>query len=223
MGQAYVSFTRNSTEQIRSKVIDELWILNFFEVSWINESSEIKTKKVRNNANIQISAMVPCPSATAVQLVDRATGSQFARVSMHLPRSHRQEDILRLRASGSYGRQTKLENISDGSPENADGRSNLCLNHELSARRVGFFHNIISPRANWNITYDSRSLVWIFFFFFQRAVGERQRRWRGEAQDQSHGRREPWERRWHKHQQRHVERSQSCYRHFRKGHRRPFY
>ncbi|XP_001604604.4 calcium-dependent secretion activator isoform X2 [Nasonia vitripennis] len=31
MGQAYVSFTRNSTEQIRSKVIDELWILNFFE------------------------------------------------------------------------------------------------------------------------------------------------------------------------------------------------
>jgi hypothetical protein len=32
MGQAYVSFTRNSTEQIRSKVIDELWILNFFEV-----------------------------------------------------------------------------------------------------------------------------------------------------------------------------------------------
>lgn len=33
MGQAYVSFTRNSTEQIRSKVIDELWILTFFEVS----------------------------------------------------------------------------------------------------------------------------------------------------------------------------------------------
>ncbi|KAJ8664953.1 hypothetical protein QAD02_006615 [Eretmocerus hayati] len=31
MGQAYVSFTRNSTEQIRSKVTDELWILNFFE------------------------------------------------------------------------------------------------------------------------------------------------------------------------------------------------
>ncbi|XP_014212617.1 calcium-dependent secretion activator isoform X3 [Copidosoma floridanum] len=31
MGQAYVSFTRNSTEQIRTKVIDELWILNFFE------------------------------------------------------------------------------------------------------------------------------------------------------------------------------------------------
>lgn len=35
MGQAYVSFTRNSTEQIRSKVIDELWILNFFEVSFL--------------------------------------------------------------------------------------------------------------------------------------------------------------------------------------------
>ncbi|KAL7290105.1 hypothetical protein TKK_0015827 [Trichogramma kaykai] len=31
LGHAYVSFTRNSTEQIRSKVIDELWILNFFE------------------------------------------------------------------------------------------------------------------------------------------------------------------------------------------------
>ncbi|XP_058794999.1 calcium-dependent secretion activator [Phymastichus coffea] len=31
MGQAYVTFTRNSSEQIRSKIIDELWILNFFE------------------------------------------------------------------------------------------------------------------------------------------------------------------------------------------------
>ncbi|XP_074000165.1 calcium-dependent secretion activator 1 isoform X2 [Rhodnius prolixus] len=31
MGQAYVNFTRNSMDQIRSKVNDELWILNFFE------------------------------------------------------------------------------------------------------------------------------------------------------------------------------------------------
>ena len=32
MGQAYVNFTRNCMDQIRSKVIDELWILNFSEV-----------------------------------------------------------------------------------------------------------------------------------------------------------------------------------------------
>jgi hypothetical protein len=32
MGQAYVNFTRNCMDQIRSKVNDELWILNFFEV-----------------------------------------------------------------------------------------------------------------------------------------------------------------------------------------------
>ncbi|XP_023290485.1 calcium-dependent secretion activator isoform X2 [Orussus abietinus] len=31
MGQAYVNFTRNCMDQIRSKVIDELWILTFFE------------------------------------------------------------------------------------------------------------------------------------------------------------------------------------------------
>ncbi|XP_015602343.1 calcium-dependent secretion activator isoform X2 [Cephus cinctus] len=31
MGQAYVNFTRNCMDQIRSKVIDELWILIFFE------------------------------------------------------------------------------------------------------------------------------------------------------------------------------------------------
>ncbi|XP_015112317.1 calcium-dependent secretion activator isoform X2 [Diachasma alloeum] len=31
MGQAYVNFARNCMDQIRSKVIDELWILNFFE------------------------------------------------------------------------------------------------------------------------------------------------------------------------------------------------
>nr|CAD7395440.1 unnamed protein product [Timema poppensis] len=33
MGQAYVNFTRNCMDQIRSKVNDELWILNFFERS----------------------------------------------------------------------------------------------------------------------------------------------------------------------------------------------
>ncbi|XP_014468672.1 PREDICTED: calcium-dependent secretion activator isoform X3 [Dinoponera quadriceps] len=31
MGQAYVNFTRNCMDQIRSKVLDELWILTFFE------------------------------------------------------------------------------------------------------------------------------------------------------------------------------------------------
>ncbi|XP_057323000.1 calcium-dependent secretion activator isoform X2 [Microplitis mediator] len=36
MGQAYVNFTRNCMDQIRSKVIDELWILNFFE-QWYTE------------------------------------------------------------------------------------------------------------------------------------------------------------------------------------------
>ena len=33
MGQAYVNFTRNCMDQIRGKVIDELWIMTFFEVS----------------------------------------------------------------------------------------------------------------------------------------------------------------------------------------------
>ena len=32
LGQAYVNFTRNSMDQIRSKVNDELWILNLFDV-----------------------------------------------------------------------------------------------------------------------------------------------------------------------------------------------
>lgn len=31
MGQGYVNFTRNCMDQIRGKVTDELWILNFFE------------------------------------------------------------------------------------------------------------------------------------------------------------------------------------------------
>jgi hypothetical protein len=34
MGQAYVNFTRNCMDQIRSKVNDELWILTFFEVRY---------------------------------------------------------------------------------------------------------------------------------------------------------------------------------------------
>ncbi|XP_065220918.1 calcium-dependent secretion activator [Planococcus citri] len=50
MGQAYVNFTRNSMDQIRSKVNDELWILNFFELwymaqvqiicNWLSERME---------------------------------------------------------------------------------------------------------------------------------------------------------------------------------------
>ncbi|KAL1493003.1 hypothetical protein ABEB36_011149 [Hypothenemus hampei] len=35
VGQSYVNFLRNSMEQIRGKVTDELWILNFFE-QWYN-------------------------------------------------------------------------------------------------------------------------------------------------------------------------------------------
>ena len=32
LGKSYVNFARNSMEQIRQKVNDELWILNLFEV-----------------------------------------------------------------------------------------------------------------------------------------------------------------------------------------------
>jgi MUN domain len=39
MGQAFVSFERNNVDQIRSKVNDELWILNFFEVRSIKDLS----------------------------------------------------------------------------------------------------------------------------------------------------------------------------------------
>lgn len=39
MGQAYVNFARNCMDQIRSKVNDELWILNFFEVRYILSNS----------------------------------------------------------------------------------------------------------------------------------------------------------------------------------------
>ena len=35
LGQAYVNFTRNSMDQIRSKVNDELWILTLFDVIYI--------------------------------------------------------------------------------------------------------------------------------------------------------------------------------------------
>lgn len=33
LGKAYINFARNSMDQIRQKVNDELWILNLFEVS----------------------------------------------------------------------------------------------------------------------------------------------------------------------------------------------
>ncbi|XP_019699910.1 calcium-dependent secretion activator isoform X2 [Harpegnathos saltator] len=40
MGQAYVNFTRNCMDQIRSKVLDELWILTFFE-QWYTAQIQI--------------------------------------------------------------------------------------------------------------------------------------------------------------------------------------
>lgn len=36
MGQAYVTFSRNAMDQIRSKITDELWILTFFEVKKVD-------------------------------------------------------------------------------------------------------------------------------------------------------------------------------------------
>lgn len=41
LGQAYVNFTRNSMDQIRSKVNDELWILNLFDVRGRNHNSSL--------------------------------------------------------------------------------------------------------------------------------------------------------------------------------------
>ena len=32
VGKAYVNFVRNTTEQLRQKVSDELWVINLFEV-----------------------------------------------------------------------------------------------------------------------------------------------------------------------------------------------
>lgn len=37
LGQGYVNFTRNCMDQIRGKVTDELWILNFFEQWYTNQ------------------------------------------------------------------------------------------------------------------------------------------------------------------------------------------
>nr|CAD7435882.1 unnamed protein product [Timema monikensis] len=49
MGQAYVNFTRNCMDQIRSKVNDELWILNFFELS----NQQLFCNKLHCNSSIK--------------------------------------------------------------------------------------------------------------------------------------------------------------------------
>nr|CAD7260059.1 unnamed protein product [Timema shepardi] len=49
MGQAYVNFTRNCMDQIRSKVNDELWILNFFELS----NHQLFCNKLHCNSSIK--------------------------------------------------------------------------------------------------------------------------------------------------------------------------
>jgi len=49
MGQAYVNFTRNCMDQIRSKVLDELWILTFFEVRIDKKTTE---KNFTSNCNL---------------------------------------------------------------------------------------------------------------------------------------------------------------------------
>jgi len=55
---------------------------------------------------------------------------------MYLPSSHREEGLLGFRAPGCHGGETQHEDISDYRQEDEDGRSNLCLNHERSERRV---------------------------------------------------------------------------------------
>lgn len=55
---------------------------------------------------------------------------------MYLSRTHRQEDLFGLRASRCHGGKAQLEDISDYIEEDADGGSNLCLNHERSERGV---------------------------------------------------------------------------------------
>jgi hypothetical protein len=54
MGQAYVNFTRNCMDQIRSKVNDELWILNFFEVRYILSNAVWYTVRSRRDVGLML-------------------------------------------------------------------------------------------------------------------------------------------------------------------------
>ncbi|KAI4493140.1 hypothetical protein M0802_009557 [Mischocyttarus mexicanus] len=47
MGAAYVNFTRNCMDQIRSKVLDELWILTFFEVKLLHHIKQWYTAQIQ--------------------------------------------------------------------------------------------------------------------------------------------------------------------------------
>lgn len=87
MGQAYVNFTRNCMDQIRSKVNDELWILNFFEVNVVLFNMvlcRLREEEKMHSLCISIAAMVYSSDSTAVQLVVGKAGPLTSLVPVHL-------------------------------------------------------------------------------------------------------------------------------------------
>lgn len=64
VGQCYVNFVRNSMEQLRQKVSDELWVLNLFELwyasqmsmlcAWLSERMEHGLHSLQLSALLQI-------------------------------------------------------------------------------------------------------------------------------------------------------------------------
>lgn len=87
MGQAYVNFTRNCMDQIRSKVLDELWILTFFEVRNKRHESAFNAKKKLNGLeNIRANVNFTNPflsllSASLNVTIGTFTSARLERIS----------------------------------------------------------------------------------------------------------------------------------------------
>ncbi|KAL0267754.1 UNVERIFIED_CONTAM: hypothetical protein PYX00_009930 [Menopon gallinae] len=128
MGQAYVNFTRNCMDQIRSKVNDELWILNFFEqwymaqiqiiCNWLSERIDhslhlyqctclaVIVKKMYSDFELQ-GVMEDKLNSKIYQTVSQRMQTEEATCALSMPQGGGDED---------YG-ETALEVESDRKPK----------------------------------------------------------------------------------------------------------
>lgn len=149
LGQGYVNFTRNNMDQIRGKVNDELWILNFFE-QWYTQQINMLCNWLSERLGHSLH-FYQCTCLAHIVKVNHiiSFNSMFYRMLQHycIQQIFGQqiwtkigfivfslENLFGFRIARCNGGQIEFESISNCIAAYANGRGNMCIDNEHAWR-----------------------------------------------------------------------------------------
>lgn len=129
LGQGYVNFARNNIDLIRSKINDDLWILNFFE-QWYTKQITILCTWLSERLDHSLHVF----QCTCLAHIVKVCQTSFE--TMRIPSMRfLLENLFGLRVARRDGRQIELQGISDCQHANAGGRGDVSTDDDIRRRR----------------------------------------------------------------------------------------